>query len=159
MIRQVEQYHGAALARLIRHHTRVPIAIRAFEEGRSGYVLDQSVGLYIKYSTNRLSPWSFNFTDGHQREVAVLAGECPAGVFIALVCGEDGIACLSISEYHTLLDDDFEPVEWIKAVRGAREKYRLSGSDSRRPFKVGDNEYPGKVYVALHPDEAEPLWQ
>ena len=85
----------------------------------------------------------------------MLEEECPSGIFVVLVCGEDGIACLSKAEYSALLDDEFEPVEWIKAQRMAREKYTLSGSDSSKPFKVGDNEYPLKIYSALNPENGD----
>ncbi len=48
-------------------------------------------------------------------------------------------------------DDEFEPVEWIKAARRTREKYTLTGSDAQTGFKIGDNEYPEKIYEALVP--------
>ena len=67
----------------------------------------------------------------------------------ALVCGEDGVACLNKVEYQELLNDEFEPIEWIKAARRPREKYTLSGSDAARPFKIGDNGSPAKIYAGL----------
>jgi len=100
-----------------------------------------------------MSPWGFSFAADHQAEIAGLAGEFGT-VFVSLICGEDGIACLTYTEYKRLLDDDFRPMEWIRAVRRPREKYTLTGSDSTAAFKIGDNEYPAKVYLALGDEQA-----
>jgi hypothetical protein len=148
VIKQVEFYHGAVLARLVRGRISQGVTIRAYEAGRSGYILNESIGLYVKYSANRLTPWSFNFSSEHQEEISNLKSECTT-LFVALVCGEDGIACLSQLEYRALLDDQFESTGWIKVSRRTREKYLLTGSDAQRKFKVGDNEFPSKVHEAL----------
>jgi len=147
MIRQVEYYHGVALARLIRTDSAAAIAIRTHPASRSTYVLDERVALYVKYSTNRLSPWPFGFNVQHQSEIAELRAEFEH-VFVALVCGLDGIACLDGAEYQRVLDDDPQAGEWIKVARAARQKYRITGSDDRTVYRVGNNEYPGKVYAA-----------
>lgn len=95
-----------------------------------------------------MSPWNFSFAADHQAEVAGLADEF-GHVFVSLICGEDGIACLAYREYKRLLDDDFRTMEWIKAVRRPREKYTLTGSDSVAAFKIGDSEYPAKIFLSL----------
>jgi hypothetical protein len=149
VIREVEFYHGAALARLFRGGKR-GVSVRAL--GRSSYVLDAQIGLYLKYSSNRMSPWPFSFTDEHQHEIAKLASECSA-VFVALICGSDGVACLSHAELRRVLDDDVRAAEWVKAARQKREKYAITGSDGRKCFKVGGNEFPGKILSELSADE------
>lgn len=111
-------------------------------------MLNDHVGLYVKYSTNRLSPWGFSFADAHQAEVARLAGE-HADCFVALVCGQDGIACLNTAELGRVLDADHRTSEWVKATRRPNEKYTITGSDGRRGFKVADNEYPSKIWATL----------
>ena len=148
MIKQVELYHGAVLARLVRGRASRGVTIRAYEAGRSGYILNESIGLYVKYSANRMTPWSFSFSSEHQEEISNLKSGCTA-FFVVLVCGEDGIACLSQLEYRALLDDQFESTGWIRASRRAREKYLLTGSEAHRKFRVGDNEFPSKVHEAL----------
>jgi hypothetical protein len=148
VIRQVERYHGAALARLLRAEDSQAIELRAHRDYRSAYTLDNRLALYVKYSTSRLSPWTFAFKAEHQQEIAALLKEF-ADAFITLVCGTDGIACLSGSEYRQLLGDDPGSGEWIRVARGARQKYAVSGSDGRRVSRIGDNEYPAKVYTAI----------
>lgn len=148
MIRQVERYHGVALARLVRAESPVMVGTRVHEDYRSVYTVNSRVALYVKYSTSRLSPWMFGFKVEHQKEIAELRDEF-ADIFVTLVCGEDGIACLSGSEYRQVLNDDPQNGEWIKVSRRPREKYGISGSDGRTVCKIGDNEYPAKVYAAI----------
>jgi hypothetical protein len=148
VIRQVEQYHGASLARLVRADESPAILLRVHDECRSAYTLDEHVALYVKYSTSRLSPWAFRFNVEHQEEIAMLRDEFDEA-FVTLVCGSDGIVCLSGSEYQRVLDDDPKAGEWIKVARAPREKYAISGSDDRSIFRIGDNEFPAKVYAAI----------
>lgn len=144
----LEIYHGIALARLCRWSKEQPVALRAHASARSAYVVDERIALYVKYSTKRMTPWQFSFADVHQREISDLRGELDE-VFVILVCGFDGVACLSGAQYGRLLDDEFRPMEWIKAVRKSREKYTLTGSDSLASFKVADSDYPARIYRSL----------
>ena len=148
MIREVERYHGAALARLVRSEDASAIKLRLHEDYRSVYTLEDRVALYMKYSTSRLSPWTFGFKIEHQKEITALRNEFD-DTFVTLICGTDGIACLSGSEYQRVLDDDPRSGEWIRVVRSARQKYAVSGSDGRSVCRIGDNEYPAKVYAAI----------
>jgi hypothetical protein len=148
VIRQVEQYHGAALARLCKQSGSPGLRIHIDATCRSAYVLDDRAVLYLKYSTNRLSPWTFSFSADHQEDISHFRDRYEE-VFTVLICGTDGIACLSGTEYDRVLDDDPRSGEWIKAARRARQKYSITGSDDRTIHKIGDNEFPAKVYTAL----------
>ncbi len=148
MIRRVEQYHGIALARLVRGELALTVGARSHEDYRVVYTVNDRVALYVKYSTSRLSPWTFGFKIEHQDEIRQLRAEFE-DVFVTLVCGLDGIACLAGVEYQRMLDDDAKSGEWIKVSRGPRQKYAVSGSDGRTVFKIGDNEYPAKVHAAI----------
>lgn len=149
MIGELEENHGVVLARLVRGGTSAgPFSVTAL--GRSGYIVDGRIALFVKYSTSRMSPWSFNFSRAHQTELGALSADYEQ-VFVVLVCGRDGIACLSRAELGRVLDDHFHETEWVKASRRPREKYLVTGTDDRRGFKVGDNEFPAKVVAALEP--------
>ena len=148
MIRQIEHYHGAALARLLRGEFEESVRVSVHQRIRSAYALNEHVSLYVKYATSRLSPWSFGFKAGHQDEIAALRAEFHEA-FVVLVCGTDGIVCLDEGEYARLLDDEAESGEWIKVARSRRQKYVVTGSNSLGAFRVADNEYPAKVYAAL----------
>ena len=56
-------YQGAVFTELL-DEIEKPLAIRVMrEEGRLGsYVINNNVGLYIKHSAVRMSPWQFTFT-------------------------------------------------------------------------------------------------
>lgn len=153
MIREVEFYHGAALARLCRKSLDESHSIQHHGASRSAYILDDTVALYVKHSTKRMSPWPFSFAREHQEEIAQLGRDYSA-IFVVLVCGSDGIACLSEAELQRVLDDDYRAMEWVKAARRSREKYSITGSDGRKLFKVGDNEYPSKVLEACRAAQA-----
>jgi hypothetical protein len=148
MIGEQERYHGVVLARIVRCPFPSGASVRVRSQGRSAYLLDECVALYVKYSTSRLSPWSFSFAEAHQAELDVLAAAFDH-TLVALVCGEDGVACLTWSEFKNVLDDNYEPIEWIKVSRKARQQYTVKGSDNRRGFKVADSEFPAKVWAVL----------
>jgi hypothetical protein len=147
VIRQVERFHGVALARLIRSEGSA-VSVARHPRCRAAYTIDDRVAVYVKYSTNRLSPWAFGFKQEHQAEIADLRAEFNE-VFVALVCGTDGIACLGSREYQRVLDDVLHSSEWVRVARGRREKYAVTGSDGRKAVRIGDNEYPAKVLAAV----------
>jgi hypothetical protein len=148
MIREFEFYHGAALTRLIHGGTAVSIERYSGLGGNAAYVINNRVGLYIKYSANRLSPWTFTFKEEHQDEISEMKSVLN-DVFVALVCRDDGIACLNYAELKFILDDQHEEVEWVRVSRRPREKYAVTGSDGKLKTKIGDNEYPSKVVYYL----------
>lgn len=143
MIRELERYHGAVLARLIRGSGSRGIECCLHPRYRSAYVINHCVALYVKYSTSRLTPWTFGFKEEHRREIAKLSDEFPE-VFICLACGVDGIACLGSREYG-LLDADGS----IRVGRGSRQKYAVSGGNQTGVLRIANNEFPAKIHAAM----------
>ncbi|HTE22828.1 MAG TPA: hypothetical protein VK674_07390 [Candidatus Limnocylindria bacterium] len=154
MVREFEFYHGAALTRLIHGHKNISIEQYSAATSNASYVINEQVGLYLKHSTSRLSPWVFTFKKEHQDEVRKMKdgfGE----VFIILICGKDGMVCLSYKELRLALDDDHGPAEWLKAARRTREKYAISGTDGKLKTKIGENEFPSKIISCLEDQESD----
>ena len=118
------------------------------DNSRSAYVVNEKVGLYIKYRTNRMSPWTFSFGVEHLDEISELRASFEH-VFVALVCGFDGIACLTDAECAQRVGDSAHEGGWIRVERSLREKYAVTGSLDRKVRKVGDNEFPAKLLDAL----------
>jgi hypothetical protein len=148
MIREYEFYHGAVLKYLLQGAQVVEL--RQFRGGHSygaAYVVNEKVGLYIKHSTSRLSPWSFTFLKEHQDDIKNLK-ECFEYVFICLVCHDDGIVCLEYTELKYVLDQKYA-TEWVRVARRRREKYAVSGSDGRLKAKVGEKDFPAKIFLRL----------
>ena len=99
-----ERYHGIVLRGLI---TELSTGIHVKAEDAHGivnsFILNQKVGLYIKHSTKRLSPWIFNFTEDNITEFDLLC-DCTEHSFVCLVCGYDGFLTLNTGEIQQLID-------------------------------------------------------
>lgn len=147
MIKEFEFYHGLVFARIL-HGTQRPLSIRPFSAtSNSAYVVSEKIGIYIKYSTKRMTPWRFTFRKEHQDEIELMKAQLKE-VFLLLVCNDDGIVCLTSEELGQILDDQHDPIEWISATRHKREMYAVKGSNGELGFKVGPNDFPEKMFNA-----------
>jgi hypothetical protein len=148
MIKEFEYFHGAAILGIIKSSpSAVSITpLDGFEN--SAYLINEKVGLYIKYSRKRLSPWGFSFQDNHQETIALLK-ECYGEVIVLLVCNEDGIVGLNYSDLNSLLDSKIEEIEWIRASRTRGKMYQVTGSDGKLDFKISREDYLTKIFTAL----------
>lgn len=145
--KKIEFFHGVVLCRII-HHLQSSHTIRCFNlKNKSAYILNEKIGLYIKYCQNRITPWIFNFKKSHQDEILEIKNAFN-NTFIALVCDYDGIACLKFSELKTILDNDHQD-EWLRVDRFKREKYSISGSDGKLKYKIGKNLFPNTILNCL----------
>lgn len=143
MIADFEKHHGVVLTRLVRHGPE-DVAVRAWESSRSGYVVNDSVGLYVKYSTKRLMPWVFTLAPAHLDEISALGSELPT-LFIALLCGPDGIALISGHELDRLVDSD-GGAQWLRVEREPRGQYAISGSGGRLTSRVPGGSFPARLF-------------
>ena len=144
MIKDFEVYHGIALCRL--HNTHKDITIARFSQAdNASYVVNGKIGIYIKFSKKRMSPWNFTFTKKHQDEILKMS-VIVKRVFVTFVCGNDGIACLNFRELKQILDNQHDDVEWVSVSRGARKMYSVKGRDGALAFKLGNNEFPSKLF-------------
>lgn len=121
-------YHGAILHELIVELGReVRIGLRDFHGRQDAYVIDGSVGLLIKYSTARLSPWSFTLTREHVMEFNALASETKC-CFLGLVCDEDGFVCIRDTSLREVADLSGQEIITLRVERRPRKMYGLSSS-------------------------------
>lgn len=145
MIREFEFYHGAVLAKLL-HEGKRGVSLRPYPTpSNASYILNDAVGVFIKHSKKRMSPWTFSFSMDHQDEILRMKNEL-GEVFLILVCGEDGIVALSFDELKKILNDAHSPVEWIRISRMKRGEYTVTGSDGALKNKIAQNEFPGKLF-------------
>lgn len=144
MIKDFEFYHGVVLSKLI-HGTNEQVSIKAYPSAsNASYILNECVGLFVKHSTKRMSPWRFSFQKVHQEEMLEMRNNLKE-VFLILVCGDDGVVTLSFDEVKKILDDSHEQVEWISAARNPRKEYTIKGSDGSLGKKVGKSDFPRNV--------------
>ena len=146
-INTYELYHGAAINRIIDFGKDFKI-MKFPSDTNSSYTINQQIGLYIKYSEKRISPWRFNFNKSHQEELQHMK-QLHKKVFIIFVCYEDGFTCLSWQELKKLLDENLEDGEWVYIKRMRKEKYTVTGSDGKLKYKIGKNEFPEKIVKYL----------
>jgi hypothetical protein len=112
MINEFEFYHGVAFARML-HATQRELAIKPFSPSdNAAYVVNGSMGIYIKYSAKRLSPWRFSFQQRHRDKIVEMKKGI-GDVFVLLVCNEDGIVILTFDEFTQVLDAARDGTEWM----------------------------------------------
>lgn len=146
-LNEYEFYNGVVLNRLIRKGK--PIKIDVFPtSGNNSFMINEKVGLYIKYSTKKISPWRFSFTREHQEEMKIMR-DLLENIYLILICGKDGIACIEYEELKQVLDEYYEEVEWVSASRLKREQYSIKGSNGKLDFKIADTDYPRKIFEKL----------
>lgn len=126
MIPEYKLYHGAVLADIVAMHEG-PVTLRPEAEGGRllNYVINESVGLQVKYATQRLHPWHFSFPSSHIYSLSILASTYPT-CFVVLVCHTDGMVVIDAADVIALLKSNAEQV-WLRADRKKREMYRVHG--------------------------------
>ena len=145
MSNEFEFYHGAALCKII--HSSPQVAIKLYsEKSNSSYIVNDDIGIFVKYSTKRMSPWQFTFAMEHCDELFNMVQNIKL-VFLVLVCNDDGIACLKIDEIKNLLNKSLDKPQSITVARRPREKYRVSGGkDGKFKIKIANNQFPAIIF-------------
>jgi len=138
-----EFFHGAAVIKIV-HSGRFK-TIESFGKSNSVYLIDEKIGLYIKYSQKRMSPWVFTFDKEHVKEIKDI-NDLLSNIFIVFVCNDDGICCIDWKEFCTLISvDNSSYPKWIKVSRKKNEKYSVSGVDGELKHKIGNSDFPNKL--------------
>ena len=137
MNKDVEKYHGLVLLKIVRS-SKSPISF--IKEGDNSYIINGKFAVYVKYTKQRVSPWTFTFRRENQDEISLLSKKYDA-TFVCMVCHNDGIVCLKFDELKRILDYNHED-EWIRVSRRPKEKYSVYGSDGKLKNKKGKNEFP-----------------
>ncbi|MDA8951171.1 hypothetical protein N9H70_11005 [Pseudomonadales bacterium] len=170
-----ETIHGGAILRLLEDLQNVTPAVHVHlahnPAERSVYsltLLDEDlkkikIGLYVKSSRKRLSPWRYTLTREHQNEIKKLRSASDA-LFIVLINGTDGYLTLNYKSLKKILDEDFAESEWISVKRKLKEHYRVAGTDGELDHPVARNSYPSQVveYVTAWETpklEADGVWE
>jgi hypothetical protein len=122
-----EFYEGAALHRLIR-----AVKGARIEYENPFFVLNESMRVYLKYSTGVRSPWAFTFSPEEQ-EALVATGDVP--VVIGLVCGSDGVVALPYREFVYIAARRATALR-VACHRKHREHFEVTGPDRPMSGKV-----------------------
>jgi len=148
MINEFKAYHGSAFAEIIDEST-VPITIfRPDLSNNAIYVLNDSIGLYIKHSVKRISPWRFTFHTEHVEELAKLFTEFEL-VFLVLICGRDSIAVMDSEEIGELLPLSKPEGAWVSVRTGHNTMLTVEGSAGSLKRKIRKSRPFSKVKEIL----------
>lgn len=130
MIHEFEKYHGVALRQLVVEAGEAGLLVRAEDTwGRlNSFVVNDSIGLHIKHSSKRLPPWQFTFDSDNCSELSALRGRAQQ-IWIALVCGPDGVVCLTYEEFLTVNPEGCQATAFVRIDRDKRAMYRVRGSE------------------------------
>ena len=154
MIYEFEFYHGVAFARML-HAMQKELAIKPYSPSdNAAYVVNGSIGIYIKYSSKRLSPWRFSFQQRHRDRIMEIQKDV-GDVFVLLVCNDDGVVILTFDEFKQVLDETHGGTEWISATRNRRQMYSIKGSNGKLSFKVGKDEFLEKIFSRESPQSTK----
>ncbi len=127
---EYEQYHGIVIRALVAE-LKEGVHVKAHDAHGilNSFLINNSIGLYIKHSSKRMSPWLFSFTKDNLLELKLLE-ESAQLTFISFVCGHDGFLTLSKEELQRLSgkkqsDDSLT----IHVKRRKRHMYAVGGRD------------------------------
>ena len=151
MIPDYKLYHGAVLADIV-DRCDGSVAIReCVDQGRLlNYVLDDRIGLQIKYSTARLGPWSFSFPAAHVAQLRDLLAVYPQN-FVVLVCSMDGFASIPGHLALSALNCPEGGNSWLRVTRKKREMYRVFGPDGEIRLKFHTTSDPIAQALLIDP--------
>lgn len=145
MIKEFQFYHGVVFSMLVHYRSSAFTLAQFPSADNASYVLDDNVGLYIKYSKKRMSPWHFSFETGHHKEIHDMESLL-SRVTLLLVCKDDGVVGLTTTEYRSLADPTENQIEWISVMRKQREKYTVKGPGGKLPLKIGMIDFCEKIF-------------
>src|SRR5579871_1330863 len=136
MLDEYEFYQGAVLRQLV-VDANYSVSFRPFlREGRiTAFVMNGRVGVYIKHSTKRMSPWRFTFTIEQAADLLDLEHKFPDS-FVVFVCGTDGLVALSFVDLHTIVSFQESENAWVSVSRPPRTQYELAGNRGELKCKV-----------------------
>ena len=137
MIDKREFYHGVAVIRLLEDGR-----CQRVRRDESGYIVNDEIFVFLKYTTKQRSPWRFSFSDDEVQRLNVLAGRFQI-IAVAMICGGDGICAVSWRETSDLLGNN---AGWISAGRKFNEQYAVAGQAGKLSGKVSLGEWPSIIF-------------
>jgi hypothetical protein len=136
MLDEYEFYQGVVLRQLA-IESDYSISFRPFlREGRiNAFVVNGRLGVYVKHSSKRMSPWRFSFNIEQAADLLDLEQRFPDS-FVVFACGTDGLVTLSFADLHTIVSFQETENAWVSVSRPPRAQYDLAGNRGELKYKV-----------------------
>lgn len=126
MITDLEKYQGVVIRQIV-VASQKPLRIESADtNGRLDSFKIEDVAFHVKFSSKRLSPWRFTFLLENLNELAELSRTSRA-VWIFLVCGDDGVVGITLSEFNSIISPSEKGVAWLRVSRSRNSMYRIGG--------------------------------
>lgn len=101
----------------------------------NAFVVNGRIGVYMKHSSKRMSPWRFTFTIEQAADLLDLEHKFPDS-FVVFVCGTDGLVTVSFADLHTIVSFEESENAWVSISRPPRNQYEVAGNRGELPNKV-----------------------
>jgi len=138
MLDKFGYYHGAALIRLLDDERCR--AVR--KHGLLGYVVNDDIFVFLKYTTKARSPWGFAF-DQEDIDRCFSMSTQYHRVILGLICGGDGVCALEWSQAKELLGG--KPGR-IATGRKHNHSYDVWGSEGELKRKISLRRWPSLLF-------------
>lgn len=137
MLDKQEFYHGVAIVKILDDPRYVSL-----RKDENGYLVNEAVLVFLKYSTKARSPWRFTFS---HTDVVRLKELSKSGrrVVAALVCGGDGVCAVAWELIEGILANE---TGWVAVRRQFNESYAVSGPNGQLPRKVTVLQWPSILF-------------
>jgi hypothetical protein len=138
MLDKSAYYHGAAVIPILEDSRCRSIR----KLGTLGYVLNDEIFLFIKYTTKAGSPWRFTFDQEDIDRCIKMSSEY-SRLVLGLVCGGDGVCAVDWGQGHELLGT--RP-SWIAAARKHNHSYSVWGANGELKRRVSLGKWPALAF-------------
>jgi hypothetical protein len=142
MLDKTEYYHGAAIIRMLDDERCKSVKKR----GSLGYIANDEIFIFLKYTTKARSPWGFTFDQEDVDRCTTMAHEYK-GVVLGLICGGDGVCALHWPEARELLESKSGR---IAVKRKYDQSYTVWGTAGALKGKIPVKRWPLLLFA---PDE------
>lgn len=119
-------YHGAALSLITDHVDFVGLS-RIKDIASNAFALNNNIGVFVKHTEGKASPWVFGFTPEHQEAVRHLFDRFKKRAFVVCVCPPAGICILTYGEYAAVIDENFNVQGNLTIKRPSGGGFRVNG--------------------------------
>ena len=136
MLDEYEFYQGVVLRQLAVENDQ-SISFRPLvREGRiNAFVVNGRIGVYVKHSSKRMSPWRYSFNIEQAADLLDLEQKFPDS-FVVFVCGTDGLVTLSFADLHKIVSFQESQNAWVSVSRPPRAQYDLAGNRGELKYKI-----------------------
>jgi len=132
MIAELDRYQGVVLRQLLVAHGHSVCVGVADLSGRVDAFCIEGAAFQVKHSSKRLSPWQFTYMPENLTELDELRRTFDP-VWVFLVCGDDGIVGVSLSDLTSIVRIGDGGAAWIRVTRNRNSMYRVGGALGELP--------------------------